>query len=86
MNPIFTPQLHGFILVLFDDLLIHNRTWEDQLRQLDETWRMMGSIFRYGTKYSPELDLRLGYHQDKDREFGKTNILYCSRVSNVHDI
>jgi hypothetical protein len=57
MNPIFISQLQGFMLVFFDDLLIYNRTWEDHLRQLDETWGMMESIFRHGTKYSPEIDL-----------------------------
>jgi len=62
MNPIFSPQLQGFMLVFLDYLLIHNRTWEDHLRQLDETWGMMESIFRHGTEYSLEIDLQSGYH------------------------
>jgi hypothetical protein len=66
MNPIITPQLQGFMLVFFDYLLIYNRTWEEHLRQLDETWGMMESIFRLGTEYSPEINLRSGYHRDRD--------------------
>jgi hypothetical protein len=86
MNPIFTPQLQGFMLVFFDDLLIYNRTWEDHLRQLDETWGMMESIFRHGTEYSPEIDLRSGYHQDRDRELGMTDALHCGHVISMQDV
>ena len=49
MNPIITPKLQGFMLVFLDDILIYNRTWENNLRQLDETWGMMESIFRHAT-------------------------------------
>jgi hypothetical protein len=56
------------------------------LRQSDETWGMMENIFRHGTKYSPEIDFLLGYHQDSDMEFDMTNVLYCIHVSNGKDI
>jgi hypothetical protein len=31
-------QLQRFLFLFFDALSIYNRTWEDPLRQLDETW------------------------------------------------
>jgi hypothetical protein len=80
MSPIFTPQQQGFMFMFFDDLLIYSRTWEDRLRQLDETRGMMESIFRHGTEYSPEIDLRSGYHLDMDSEFGMTDALQCGHV------
>jgi hypothetical protein len=47
---------------------------------------MMESIFRHGTKYSLEIDLRSGYHQDKDREIGMIYDLHCDHVINMQDI
>jgi hypothetical protein len=35
MNHILNKQLRKYILVFFDDLLIYNKTWEDQLKHLD---------------------------------------------------
>lgn len=37
MNQVFTPHLRIFILVLFDDILIYNKNWEDNLSHLDQT-------------------------------------------------
>ena len=36
MNHTFRAQLHKFLLVFFDDILIYNKTWEEHLKQLDE--------------------------------------------------
>jgi hypothetical protein len=36
MNHVFNKQLRKFLLVLFDDILSYNKTWEDYLRHLDE--------------------------------------------------
>jgi hypothetical protein len=54
-----------------------------QLRQLDEAWGMMGSMFMHGTKYSPELDLQSDCPWDRDREFGMIDVLYDIHVSSV---
>jgi hypothetical protein len=43
-----------------------------QLRQSDEAWGMRGNMFKNGTEYSPDLDLRSDYPRDKDREFVMT--------------
>eukprot|EP00253_Pinus_taeda_P032617 PITA_32617 len=34
MNHVFRKQLHRFVLVFFDDILIYNRTWEEHLEVL----------------------------------------------------
>ena len=34
MNDVLRPFLHRFVLVFFDDILIHNKSWADHLRHL----------------------------------------------------
>ena len=36
MNNIFKGQLHKYLLVFFDNILIYSRTWEEHLKHLDE--------------------------------------------------
>jgi hypothetical protein len=47
---------------------------------------MMESIFKHGTKYSLEIDLRSGYHQDRDRELGMTDALHYGHVISMQDV
>ena len=35
MNYVFNTQLHKFVLVFFDDILIYNQMWEEHLQHLD---------------------------------------------------
>lgn len=35
MNHVFRGQLRRFVLVFFDDILIYNRTWQEQLQHLE---------------------------------------------------
>jgi hypothetical protein len=35
MNHVFHPFLHHFLLVLFDDILIYNKTWTNHLSHVD---------------------------------------------------
>jgi hypothetical protein len=41
MNHIFRRQLRKFLLVVFDDLLIYNKTWEEHLAHLEEILSIM---------------------------------------------
>lgn len=41
MNHIFRGQLRRFVLVFFDDILIHSRTWEEHLQHLEEILRIL---------------------------------------------
>lgn len=41
MNQVYWPYLRKFILVLFDDILIYNKTWKDHLSQLDQTLQLL---------------------------------------------
>jgi hypothetical protein len=41
MNHIFNKQLRKFLLVLFDDILIYSRMWEDHLRHVREILNIM---------------------------------------------
>jgi hypothetical protein len=41
MNHIFNKQLMKFLLVIFDDLLIYNRTWEEHLKHVDKILTIM---------------------------------------------
>jgi hypothetical protein len=36
MNHVFNKKLRKFLLILFDDILIYNTTWEDHMRHIDE--------------------------------------------------
>lgn len=43
MNRIFSKQLRKFVLMLFDDILIFSRSWEEHLRHLDEVLSILES-------------------------------------------
>ena len=36
MNHTFRAQLRKYLLVFFDDILIYNKTWEEDMKHLDE--------------------------------------------------
>jgi hypothetical protein len=40
----------------------------------------MESIFRHGIEYFPEIDLRSGYQQVRNKELGMTEALYLGHV------
>ena len=41
MNHIFKAQLHKYLLVFFDNILIYSRTWEEHLRHLYEVLEIL---------------------------------------------
>jgi hypothetical protein len=54
-------QLQRFLFLFFDALSIYNMTWEDFVRQLDETW---GIIDKTGSSYLGHV---VNAQDDKDR-------------------
>jgi hypothetical protein len=72
MNHIFNKQLTKFLLVFFDDLLIHSRTWEHHLRHVDEILNIM-----------EEQSL---HAKEAKCEFGQTEILYLGHIISVHRV
>jgi hypothetical protein len=69
MNHLFRKQLQNFLLVLFDDLLIYSRTWEEHLGHLEDILSIM-----------EEKSL---YSKESKCVFGRTNILYLGHVVNA---
>ena len=72
MNHIIWNQLRKFLLVLFDDILIYNRTWEDHMKCLDEILSIM-----------EEKSL---YIKASKCEFGLIEILYLGLVISAHGV
>ena len=41
MNSIFKPLLRKFVLVFFNDILIHNKSWEDHVQHVDKVLKLL---------------------------------------------
>ena len=72
MNHIFNKQLRKLLLVLFDDILIYNRTWDEHLNHVDEILTIM-----------EEQSL---FSKEKKCEFGLKNILYLGHMIGVEGV
>jgi len=57
MNHIFNKQLRNFLLVLFDHLLIYNKTWKEHLEHLDEILSIMEDQSLYSKESKCEFDM-----------------------------
>lgn len=43
MNQIFQQQLRKFLIIFFDDIIIHSKTWKERLRYTEEVLRILGT-------------------------------------------
>jgi len=68
MNHIFIDQLQTYLLVFFNDILIYNKTWEENLKHLDEVLSIMQSQSHYA--------------KESKCEFGMREILYLGHIIN----
>ena len=41
MNSIFKPFLRKFVLVFFDDILIYNKSWKDNVEHVDKVLQLL---------------------------------------------
>jgi hypothetical protein len=58
MNHIFRGQLRKYLLVFFDDILIHNRTWDEHLAHLEEVLGIMQAQSLYSKESKCEFGMR----------------------------
>ena len=72
MNHTFRAQLCKFLLVLFDDILIYNKTWEEHLKHLDEALSI--------------LEEHSLYAKISKCEFGMKKMLYLGHVINAEGV
>ena len=72
MNHTFRVQLRKFLLVLFDDILIHTKTWEEHLKHLDEVLSI--------------LEEHLLYAKMSKCEFGMKEMLYLGHIINAEGV
>jgi hypothetical protein len=72
MNHIFNKKLRKFLLVIFDDLLVYNRTWEEHLWHVKDIL----TIMEEQSLFSKEVDC----------EFGLIEILYLGNVIGVKGV
>ena len=68
MNHTFRAQLHKFLLVFFDDILIYSKTWEEYLKHLDEVLSI--------------LEEHSLYAKMSKCEFGMKEMLYLGHIIN----
>ena len=57
MNHTFKAQLCKFLLVLFDEILIYSRTWEQHLRYLDEVLGILEEYSLYAKIFKWEFGM-----------------------------
>jgi hypothetical protein len=72
MNCLFNKKLRKFLLVFFDDLLIYNKTWEEQLQHVEHIQTIM-----------EEKSL---YAKESKCEFGMTEVLYLGHIIGVKGV
>jgi hypothetical protein len=66
MNHIFRDELRKLVLVFFDDILIYNWSWQENMRHLDEVLSIM--------------EAQSLYAKESKCEFGMTNMLYLDYI------
>jgi hypothetical protein len=66
MNHVFNKQLRKYLLVIFDDLLIYNKTWEEHLKHVDEILGIMEKKYLYA--------------KESKCEIGMTKVLYLGHI------
>ena len=67
MNDVFNNQLHRFVLVFFDDILVYSATWDEHLRHLKEVLEVLRS-------HTLHVKLK------KNCSFGQTKVHYLCHI------
>lgn len=58
MNHTFRQQLRKFLLIVFDDILIYNKTWEEHLLHIEEVLNILESKSLYAKASKCEFGMR----------------------------
>jgi hypothetical protein len=72
MNHVFSKELRIFLLVLFDDFLIYNKTWEYHLHHVEYILAIMKR--------------QSLYDKESKCEFGMIEVLYLGHIIGVKGI
>jgi hypothetical protein len=72
MNHVFNKKLRKHLLVLFDDLLIYRRTWEEHIQHVEQILAIMEDQSLYA--------------KESKCEFGMTEVLYLGHIIGVKGV
>jgi hypothetical protein len=72
MNHIFKDQLRKSVLVFFDDIFIYNRSWQENIRHLDEVLSIM--------------EAQSLYAKESKCKFGMKNLLYLGHIISAQGV
>jgi hypothetical protein len=72
MNHIFRDHLRKLFLVFFDEILIYSRSWQENMRHLDEVLSIM--------------EAQSLYAKESKCEFGMTDLLYLGHIISAQGV
>jgi hypothetical protein len=72
MNKIFRPHVRNFVLVLFDDIIIYRKSWEDHIKHVDKVLQI--------------LENNQLYVKRSNCSFGKQEVKYLGHISSSEGV
>ena len=79
MNKIFRPYLQKFNLVVFDDILLYSKTWDEHIQHLDLVLQILCDHHLHAMDNEWAIFVRVGYYIDRLRM-----MLECHRQYQIY--